>query len=170
MTVTEAIKTRYSVRSYKNEPISREVLDEIIMAASHAPTACNKHPERIFIIESAETLAALDAVRPLFGAPMAAVICYDTEIEWKNKRMGGKGSGETDAAIVTTHMMLAAWERGIGSCWLGAFDGAAVAELLGLDSRLAVSAILTLGYPAEDSEPHPMHFDNSAALGTVSYI
>jgi nitroreductase len=80
------------------------------------------------------------------------------------------GSGETDAAIVTTHMMLAAWEMGIGSCWIGSFDPEAVKVALGIDTGLRVAAILSLGYPSEDSSPLPLHSDNPDKKDKVTYI
>ena len=71
--------------------------------------------------------------------------------------MNGHPSGETDAAIVTTHMMLAAYEEGIGSCWVGVFNSDEVKEALGLPQELTVTALMPMGYPAEDAKPAPFH-------------
>ena len=71
--------------------------------------------------------------------------------------MPGYESGETDAAIVCTHMMLEAWEQGIGSCWVGYFNAQEVARVLELPENVTVSALLPMGYPAENAEPLPLH-------------
>ena len=71
--------------------------------------------------------------------------------------MPGYSSGETDAAIVCTHMMLEAWEQGIGSCWVGAFAADAVEEALALPENIRVTAMLPLGYAADDAEPAEFH-------------
>ena len=88
---------------------------------------------------------------------MVLVVGYDRERDWKNRRMPGYGSGETDAAIVCTHMMLAAWELGIGSCWVGAFSADAIEAALGLPENIRVTSMLPLGYAAPDAEPASFH-------------
>jgi nitroreductase len=71
--------------------------------------------------------------------------------------MPGYQSGETDASIVCTHMMLEAWELGIGSCWVGMFGSDEVKAALGLPENVTVSALLPMGYPTEDANPLDLH-------------
>ena len=71
--------------------------------------------------------------------------------------MPGYQSGETDASIVCTHMMLEAWELGIGSCWVGMFNSDEVKQALTLPGNLTVSAILPIGYPADNVQPLDLH-------------
>ena len=71
--------------------------------------------------------------------------------------MPGYESGETDAAIVCTHMMLQAAELGIGSCWVGYFNAQAVAEALGLPEDVTVAALLPMGYASENAKPLALH-------------
>ena len=171
MSLLDIMKDRWSVRSYKSDMIEDEKLDYIIKAGRVAPTACNNQPQLIFVVKSPEAVEKLNTVcRYTFGAPVVLVICYDTEREWKNKRAGGKGSGETDAAIVATHMMLAAWEQGVGSCWVGAFDPLKVAAVLALPENLCVSALMPLGYAAPDAEPLGLHSEYRELEDTVKYI
>ena len=159
MTFLELAKQRYSVRNFQNRPIAEEDLAKILEAAAAAPTACNNQPQRIYIAESEEARQKLASVcRCTFGAPMILVVCYDRTRDWKNKFMPGYESGETDAAIACTHMMLEAWELGIGSCWVGYFNADQVREILGLPENVTVSALLPMGYPAEDAKPLPLHF------------
>ena len=158
MTFQELAHERYSVRSFQDRPIAEEHLNLILEAGRVAPTACNFQPQKIYVAKSAEAREKLASVcRCTFGAPVILVVCYDRERNWKNKLMPGYESGETDAAIVCTHMMLQAFELGIGSCWVGYFNPKTVAETLGLPENVTVSALLPMGYPAEDAKPLPLH-------------
>ena len=133
-------------------------LEKILEAGHVAPTACNNQPQRIYVAKSAASREKLASVcRCTFGAPVILVVCYDRDRDWKNKIMPGYESGETDAAIVCTHMMLEAWEQGIGSCWVGYFNAQEVARVLELPENVTVSALLPMGYPAENAEPLPLH-------------
>lgn len=158
MTFLELAKARYSVRSYKNTPIEEAKLDAILTAGKLAPTAANSQPQRIYVIRSAEAKEKLAAVcRFTYAAPILLLVCYDESRDWKNSLMPGYQSGETDAAIVCTHMMLEAWEQGIGSCWVGYFNADEVAKALGLPQGVRPSALLPIGYPADDAKPSAMH-------------
>ena len=158
MTFQELAKNRYSVRSFQETPVSKEHMELILEAGRVAPTACNFQPQKIYVAKSAEARAKLASVcRCTFGAPVILVVCYDRERDWKNKLLPGYESGETDAAIVCTHMMLEAFDLGIGSCWVGYFNPQVVAETLGLPENITVSALLPMGYPAENAQPLPLH-------------
>ena len=171
MSFLELAKARYSVRSFQDRPIEEEHLNMILEAGRVAPTACNFQPQRIYVARSAEARAKLASVcRCTFGAPVILVVCYDRERDWKNKLMPGYESGETDAAIVCTHMMLQAFELGIGSCWVGYFNPKTVAETLGLPENVTVSALLPMGYPAEDAQPLPLHEQVREFADTITVI
>ncbi len=154
----ELARARYSVRKFKKDGIEEEKLAAILEAGRIAPTACNNQPQRIYIVKNEEMREKLSQIcRYTFDAPVILVIGYDKERDWKNRRMPGYSSGETDAAIVTTHMMLEAWEQGIGSCWVGAFAADAVEAALSLPESIRVTAMLPLGYAADDAEPSALH-------------
>lgn len=158
MNFLELAKERYSVRSFQKRPIEQETLAKIIEAGRVAPTACNNQPQKIYIVKSEEYRSKLATVcRCTFDAPTILVVCYDKERSWKNKRMPGYQSGETDAAIVCTHMMLEAWELGVGSCWVGMFSSDEVKAALDLPENLIVSALLPIGYPTADALPLDLH-------------
>lgn len=148
---------RYSVRDFAPDPVEEWKIDKILEAAQVAPTAVNFQPQKLYVVKSPEALARLTAIRPVFGAPLAVIVCYDDTRSWKNSRDAGHDSGEVDAAIVTTHMMLQAWELGIGSCWIGAFQPSAVAEAFGIPANEHPVAILPLGYPADGCRPSDKH-------------
>ncbi len=156
MNFSELIKDRYSVRKYKTDAIPAEILDRIIEAGMYAPTACNNQPQKIYVARSKEAIDKLKECTPFtFDAPVVMVVGYDKTRSWQNKRMPGYESGETDAAIVTTHMMLSAWNEGIGSCWVGVFNADEVSAALGLPENIRVTALMPMGYA--DSEPGPRH-------------
>ena len=158
MTFQELARARYSVRSFKDAPIKDEELNLILEAGRVAPTACNNQPQKIYVAKSEEVRRKLASVcRCTFDAPVILVVCYDRNRDWKNKLQPGYESGETDAAIVCTHMMLQAFELGIGSCWVGYFNANVVAGALGLPENITVSALLPIGYPAENAAPLPLH-------------
>ena len=171
MNFSELAKERFSVRAFKQDAIEEEKLAIILEAGRVAPTACNKQPQKIFVAKSEESREKLASVcRFTFDAPVVLVVCYDKERSWQNDLMPGYESGETDAAIVCTHMMLAAWEAGIGSCWVGAFSPDRVAETLGLPANERVCALMPMGYPAEDAEPFALHTQYRPIEETVTYL
>lgn len=171
MTFLELAKERYSVRSFKPDAIEQEQLDVILEAGRVAPTARNFQPQKIYVVKSQENRKKVASVcRFTFDAPVILVIAYDTERDWKNRLMPGYSSGETDAAIVGTHMMLAAWEQGIGSCWVGYFNADDVRNALELPDHIRVIALMPMGYPTEDAEPLDLHSIYRELGDTVSEL
>ena len=84
--------------------------------------------------------------------------------------MPGYESGETDASIVCTHMMLQAAELGIGSCWVGYFNADEVSAALDLPEQVTVSALLPIGYAADSALPAPMHTQYRDFADTITEI
>ena len=156
MTFQELAHARYSVRSFKDVPIEEEKMNLILEAGRIAPTACNNQPQKIYVAKSADARQKLASVcRCTFDAPVILVVCYDRTRNWKNKLMPGYESGETDAAIVCTHMMLQAADLGVGSCWVGVFNADEVSAALGLPENIRVTALMPMGYA--DMEAGPRH-------------
>lgn len=167
----ELAKSRYSVRSYKDMPIEEEKLQKILEAGRFAPTARNYQPQRIYVAKSEEARKKLASVcRCTWGAPVILVVCYDRERNCKRLLTPGKESGEMDASIVCTHMMLQAWDLGIGSCWVGYYNDDEMAKVLGLPDHIRVAALLPIGYPADDAAPLDMHFKSRELSDMVEEI
>ena len=161
---------RYSVRKFRNEPVAQEAIDKILRAGHLAPTGCNFQPQRIYVIRSAEGMDKLRACTKChFDAPMAMLICYDKTECW-TRRYDGEQAGWTDASIVTTHMMLQAHEIGVGTTWVMHFDPFAVREAFSLDEKIVPVALMPMGYPAEDAQPHPLHSQMRPMEDVVSYL
>ena len=148
---------RYSVRKFSDKKVAPEIVNGILEAAKVSPTACNNQPQKIFVLESDASLEKLKKCTSChFDAPLAFIICYDKNISWK-RPFDGADSGFVDGSIVTTHMMLEGWDKGVGSTWVMYFDPAAVAEQFGLPENIVPVAILPMGYPADDAKPAAMH-------------
>ena len=163
----ELAKERYSVRKYKSQPIEPEKLNQVLEAGRIAPTACNNQPQRIKVITDLADLAKVDECTPCrFGAPAVLLVCYDTSVCWK-RSFDGHNSGDVDASIVTTHLMLAAQEQGLGTCWVMYFDPAKTSELFGLPENIVPVAMLPIGYPTDDVEPAPGH-EKKYDLGKIT--
>ncbi|MDR1536722.1 MAG: nitroreductase family protein [Clostridiales bacterium] len=154
---SDLAKGRFSVRRFKPQPVENEKLAVILEAGRIAPTACNYQPQRIKVVTGAD-LAKLDACSPCrFGAPTVIIACYDNTVSAKRSTIDGKELGEIDASIVTTHLMFAAHEQGLGSCWVAHFDPAKLKGLFAFPENIVPIALLPIGYPAEDAKPAAMH-------------
>jgi len=162
-------KKRYSVRSFSDKKVEKEKLDLILEAGRVAPTAVNYQPQRIIVIEKEEDMAKLNlCTRFHFNQTLALLVCYDKNVSWKRK-FDNEDMGDVDATIVATHMMLAAESLGIGSTWVGYFDPALVKEQFNLPENIIPVAILMMGYPSENAQPSPMHFQRFDLSVTTFY-
>lgn len=157
MDFLELSKTRYSVLHYQKKQIPTELIDRIIEAGTSAPTACNFQPQKIKLIASDDERAKLNRVVPSkYYVPAAFLVCYDKNICWK-RSYDGKSSGEIDAAIVTTHMMLEATNLGLGSIWVMYWNPDTMKAEFQIPEFYEPVALLIFGY-AEDIPPHKEHF------------
>ena len=167
----ELVKDRYSVRKFKPDPVEPEKLEKILQAGRCAPSAHNNQPQRVYVAQSEQARNLLAQISPCtFDAPAVLVVCFDTDRERKSLWNPGYAFGETDAAIVTTMMMLQAWELGIGSCWVGMFNKDNAAKMLGLPEYETVLALLPIGYPADECKPGPLHAQRRPAEETITYL
>jgi nitroreductase len=149
MAFSELIKTRYSVRAYKPDPVEDEKLEQVLEAARLAPTAANLQPFRFIVIRTKGREAELQRIyhRAWFTqAPVILCVCSIPAEGWV--RVDGKGYTDVDAAIAMDHLILAATDLGLGTCWIAAFDPAAAREVLGLPDGVEPIAFTPLGYPA----------------------
>ncbi len=169
MEFEQLIRERYSVRRFRPEHLPQAVIDTILQAGYVAPTGCNYQPQRVLVLNTDESIAKLrGCTKCHFGAPTAMLVCHNRDESWK-RVYDGALSSPVDAAIVTTHMMLAAQNSGIGSCWVMHFDPAAMREAFHIPENVEPVALLVLGYPAEDAEPLPLHSQYRPLTDVVVY-
>lgn len=160
---------RYSVRKFRDEKLPKEVIDKILHAGHIAPTGCNYQPQRILVIQSDEGISGLkNCTKCHFDAPNAMLICYNKQECWRRK-YDGKSCGVADACIVTTHMMLAATELGVGTTWVMHFDPAAMKREFNIPEGIEPVALLVMGYPAPDAKPLDLHWESRPLEETVVY-
>ena len=166
----ELAKSRFSVREFSDQKIGKDAVEKILEAGRVAPTAHNYQPQRLFVIESEEGLAKLrKCTTSHYNAPLAVLVCFDKDECWK-REYDGKASGDIDAAIVCTHMMLEAADLGIGSTWVMHYIPEAVKEEFELPDNLESTAILVMGYAKEGLAPSPMHSENKPVGETVRFL
>lgn len=159
MDLMEGLLTRRSVRKYETErKIDKETIKEIIKAAQYAPTAHNKQPWEFLVVDDREVLEHLRHIQrwTSFAKDAACVVfvCGDTEKSFSRNKENEKWTFiDVDCAIATENLMLAAWAKGIGTCYCGAAPMQRVVddlkEYLHLPENIRPFAIVTMGYPAE---------------------
>ena len=171
MSFLESAKARYSVRNFEDRTVEPEDMQKILEAANHAPTACNLQPQRIYVVQSEENIAKLNSLcKCIFGAKTVLMFTYNTDEEWKNPLEDGVRSGVEDVSIVATHVMMEAWELGIGSCLVNFFSNSTIEEAFEIPSNLTLVLLMPMGYPSADAAPIPMHSQFKAIEDTVKFI
>lgn len=154
------IKERRSIRQYQDKEISAEIVGKIKQALIWAPSAGNLQARKFYFVFSPavkERLGRAYDYQPEFisRAPLVIVACAD---EKKMARYGERGRSVyliTDIAASLQNATLVAQEQGLGSCWIGAFDEAAVAKILKLPNHLRPVIMLPVGYPNEKPAARP---------------
>ncbi|MHB8054045.1 MAG: nitroreductase family protein [Candidatus Aminicenantales bacterium] len=155
MNFQELIRKRYSVRAYESRPVEEEKLARVLEAARLAPTANNRQPFRIIIIP---TKGREEELRRIYGrewfiqAPLVLAVCALPAESWV-RRFDGWNAAEVDATIAMDHLILAAAEEGLGTCWIAAFDPTAAREVLRLPPDAVPVAFTPLGHPADTLQP-----------------
>ncbi len=170
MEFKQVIRERYSCKKFAQKQIAKEQLDAILEAGRLAPTAKNLQEQKIYVAQSAEALAKIDVATPCrYGAPTVLVVAFDKErvYHYPGEK---RDSGIEDASIVATHMLLAAKDIGLDSCWLNFFDPEALAKALELPENEEILMLMDLGYAAADAAPLPNHASRKPIEETVRYI
>ena len=153
MIFLELARKRCSVRQYSDRSVEPEQMDYVLEAARLAPSAVNKQPWRILLIESEEKRQQLQSCydREWFKqAPLYLIVCGNHAESWKRAE-DGKDHVDVDVAILTEHLCLAAAEQGLGTCWVCNFNVARCKQLFNLPEDLEPIVLLPLGYPADES-------------------
>ncbi len=155
--VIENIMTRTSVRQFTSRPIAKDTLETIVRAGMAAPSAMNKQPWAFVVVTEKEMLDSLRAVHPysnLKTATAAIVVCGDLE---KAIEGFGREYWIQDCSAATENILLAAHALGLGAVWCGVYPNPnimpQVTRVLGLPSWVVPLNIITMGYPAGESQP-----------------
>ena len=164
MNAVDCIKTRRSIRNYKEDQIPQEVIREVVDLARFAPSWKNTQIARYYVVQSSELKQNIAEncmmdfafnTKTLTKAPALVVVAY------VEKRSGYERDGSFttskedrwemfDTGIATQTFCLAAAEKGLGTCIMGIFDEAKIAEVISLPEGQKVGAVVAIGYPAEE--------------------
>jgi len=160
MNFFEVVQARRSLRSYLDKPVEREKLEYVLESARLAPSWKNLQCWRFIVVEDAagrEALAeSMGETNPgrkaLMGAPIVIVLCA---VPSESEVWEGKDFMMLDAGLAMEHLVLAATDQGLGTCWQGLFSEEKVREALNVPDNVRVVAMTPLGYAAEERRPRP---------------
>lgn len=159
MNLMDALAGRRSVRSYKEEQVSKGLILNLLKAAESAPSAGNLRARRYFVVTNPQMRKVLSAAAygqsQVETAPLLIVVCAD--VSRSSRRYGDRGSlfSIQDAAAASMCLLLAAHDLGLGACWTGAFDDQIVQEALNPGKDILPVSILSIGWPAESPSSPP---------------
>jgi len=156
MDFEKLIQNRYSCRHYSDQIIEDSVLTKVLEAARLAPTASNRQPFQIIIIQTKGQSEELLKVYPrdwFVQPPLILSVCCEPEIGWRRKKYDDESYAVVDAAIVVDHITLQAADLGLGTCWIGDFDPQAARDFLRLPDEVTPVAFTPLGYPLDQPNP-----------------
>ena len=155
MEYSELITARYSVRAYRPDPVEDEKLEAVLEAARLAPTAANRQPFQLIVMHTAGRKEEIGKIyrRPWFvQAPLVIGVCAISSLAWvrESDRFNAR---LIDAAIVADHLILAAADLGLGTCWVAAFNVEAARDVMKLPDEAEPVIFTPLGYPADQPGP-----------------
>ena len=155
MEYSKLIAARYSVRAYLPDPVEEEKLQTVLEAACLAPTAANRQPFQLIVMHTAGREQEIRKIyyRPWFvQAPLVIAVCAISSQAWvrESDRFNAR---LIDAAIVADHLILAAANLGLGTCWVAAFNLEAARSVLQLPDEAEPVIFTPLGYPADQPCP-----------------
>lgn len=156
----KVIEKRRSIRRYKDTPVERETIETVLDAARLAPSWKNLQCWKFIVIDDfpmkESIIQAFAETNPgkksIMAAPVLVVLCADPSA---SGRVGDKEYYLVDAGITMEHLVLAACNEGLGTCWLGLFNEEKVRSALKMPDSWRVVAMTPLGYPDQDPKPRP---------------
>lgn len=153
----EFLKGRRSIRRYRQEPVPAELVEQILEAGRWAPSASNRQPWEFIVVRNKEVLrqvaqhAAYYFIRMAHveEAPLLIVMCGNRQSRIYRQFL------HEDVGLAGSQMMLQAKALGLGTCWIGALDRKAIANVLNVPDNLEIIGLLTVGFPDEEPTPRP---------------
>lgn len=146
----EVIKTRRSIRSFKDTPIPEEAMGRVLEAARISPSGHNRQFWKFYIVENQEKKEAIakgcNDQMWIAQAP-AVIVAVGYNIPYSRGGYMGDMTFMMDVSIAFTHLILAARAEGLGTCWIGAFSNDEVKAAMGLPDDENVVAVSPIGYP-----------------------
>ena len=168
MSFLETAEARYSVRDYTDKKVEQEKLKKILEAAHVAPTAANKQPARLVVVQEEEGLKKIGKAANIYGAPLAIIVCSDHTKAW-TRPFDQKKTTDIDATILTDHMMMEAAELGLGSVWICYFKPDVIRQEFQLPDTLEPVNILAIGYANGSPADPKRHVTQRIPLDELVY-
>ena len=161
MSVMDLLAARRTYRRFAQKPVPQDVVEDIIEAVRLSSCGANRQAIRLVIVQKPEDVARVQPLvkwaaylPPEQGTPKAdelptlyAAVVQETAIP---------GDLDTDAGIALANLTLAAWDKGVGSCIMGAIDRPKLTELLGLSATEKLHTMVAFGYPVHAARVVPM--------------
>ncbi|MBO7191263.1 MAG: nitroreductase family protein [Elusimicrobiaceae bacterium] len=165
MELIQVISSRHSVRKFQDKPVAREKINQCLEAARLAPSACNAQPWHFIVIDDPQIKA--DFCREVFSgvyaiskwAEKAPVLIAAVSDKGNFVSRMGNFIRRTefylvDHGIACEHLVLRAWDLGIGSCWIGWLNSDKAARFFHLPDGKKIEHLIALGYPAQEAASH----------------
>jgi nitroreductase len=154
MEFQDVVKARTSIRSFSNQDVEADKIGQVLECARLAPSWANKQCWRFIVVRKPEKIevlakAAGTSNRWMSKAPAVIVACGDPDLSGTRNDIK---YFVVDVAIAMEHLVLAATDLGLGTCWIGAFNEAKVKQILGIPDKIRVVALTPIGYPAAGAE------------------
>ena len=174
MELQTALETCYSCRAYLEQAPTKEQIDAILEAGRIAPTARNDQAQHLWVVTKPEDLEKIDlCTHCRYNAPVVFILGYDKNVQCTNiwNEPDVWSFGELDITSVLMQMLLKATDLGLATCWLGAFNEAAVRQQFDIPENFAIRALIDLGIPdPEKGGPSPRHTDRKPLTETVTWL
>lgn len=155
MNFLELSMQRCSARSYEQKFVEEAKVQQLLNAAWVAPTAANRQPQKVLVLNNSQALEKVSKSANCHGAPLVMVVLADKEIAWV-RPFDKKSMVDVDATIVADHIIMQAEDLGLSSCWITFFNPNILKEEFAIPDNLEPVTIISLGYSniEKDSERH----------------
>lgn len=145
MDFTKVVETRRSIRRYKSDPVSDDLIKAMFEAARIAPSASNRQPWHFIVVKDAEKKKMMRLNEWATQAPVVIAGCVDSTLSPRFHLV--------DFAIAFEHIVLTAANLGLGTCWMGRLEDETIKKVLSIPEHIKLVAVTPLGYPDEKPEP-----------------
>ena len=168
MDVKTAIETRHSIRKFKSHPVEREKINACLEAARLAPSACNSQPWHYIVIDDPTVKETFcnEIFSGIYGitswaskAPVLIAVVSDRGnfVSRLGNFVRRTEFYLVDQGISGEHLVLRAWELGLGTCWIGWFNSNKAAKFFKLPSGYKIEHLFAVGYPDEAPQKAGIH-------------
>lgn len=151
MDFNDVLKKRRSIRKFKEQPVDRAVLLDLVEKASLAPSASNLQAWRFCIVDDPALVRKVDMFSPGLSGKPPVIIAICSDYGYAEQKTSGSNYKVygciMDASMAAENLMLAAVEAGLGTCAIKSYNDAAVRKLLQLPEHLHLEILISVGYP-----------------------